>query len=113
MPSSRGWGTLALLALVIAWHTPTAIAQQPAASSANPAAGTPIVLPRPDFHFPGNVGRTYVDCDASQFPQPVQAPKGAPNIVLILIDDTGFGQYNTFGGIGNRRHLDATGCRAD
>jgi arylsulfatase len=23
--------------------------------------GTPDVLPRPDFHFPGNVGRTYLD----------------------------------------------------
>jgi arylsulfatase len=28
----------------------------------------------------------------------VQAPKGAPNIVLILIDDAGFGQFSTFGG---------------
>jgi arylsulfatase A-like enzyme len=55
-------------------------------------------LPRPDFHFPGNVGRTYKDSDPPQFPQPVQAPKGAPNIVLILIDDAGFGQFSTFGG---------------
>lgn len=61
-------------------------------------AGTPTVLPRPDFHFPGNVGRTYLDADPAQFPQPVQAPKGAPNIVLILIDDAGFGQFSTFGG---------------
>src|SRR5262249_57646211 len=60
--------------------------------------GTPSVLPRPDFHFPGNVGRTYLDSDPGQFPQPVQAPKGAPNIVLILIDDVGFGQFSTFGG---------------
>jgi len=60
--------------------------------------GTPSVLPRPDFHFPGNVGRTFADSDPAQFPQPVQAPKGAPNIVLILIDDVGFGQFSTFGG---------------
>jgi arylsulfatase len=40
---------------------------------------TPSVLSRPDFHFPGNVGRTYLDSDPPQFPQPVQAPKGAPN----------------------------------
>src|SRR5215470_11545536 len=53
-------------------------------------AGTPSVLPRPDFHFPGNVGRTFLDSDPAQFPQPVQAPKGAPNIVLILLDDAGF-----------------------
>jgi arylsulfatase len=63
-----------------------------------PAAGTPTVLPRPDFHFQGTVGRTYKDSDPGQFPQPVQAPKGAPNVVLILIDDAGFGQFATFGG---------------
>ncbi len=61
-------------------------------------AGTASVLPRPDFRFPGNVGRTILDSDQPQFPQPTQAPKGAPNVVLILLDDTGFGQYSTFGG---------------
>ena len=61
-------------------------------------AGTPEVLPRPDFRFPGEIGRTYLDSDPAQFPQPVQAPKGAPNILLILIDDAGFGQFSTFGG---------------
>ena len=59
---------------------------------------TPTVLPRPDFHYKGNVGRTYLESDPPQFPKPVQAPKGAPNILLILIDDCGFGQYSTFGG---------------
>jgi arylsulfatase A-like enzyme len=61
-------------------------------------AGTPNVLPRPDFRFPGEVGRTYLDSDPAQFPKPVKAPDGAPNILLILIDDCGFGQYGTFGG---------------
>src|SRR5579885_3330849 len=28
----------------------------------------------------------------------VKAPRGAPNVVLILIDDMGFGQPSTFGG---------------
>src|SRR5262249_41005985 len=59
---------------------------------------TTNVLPRPDFHFQGNFGRTYQDSDPPQFPQPVQAPKGAPNVLLILIDDVGFGQFGTFGG---------------
>ncbi len=69
-------------------------ADRPAAA----ATGTPDVLPRPDFHFTGNVGRTILDSDPPQFPQPVQPPKGEPNVVLILLDDTGFGQYSTFGG---------------
>jgi arylsulfatase A-like enzyme len=70
---------------------------QPVRAAEN-AQDTPNTLPRPDFHFPGNVGRTYLDSDSPRFPQPVQAPKGAPNIVLILIDDVGFGQFSTFGG---------------
>lgn len=59
---------------------------------------TPDHLPRPDFHFTGQVGRTFKDSDPAQFPQPTQAPEGAPNIVLILLDDVGFGQFSTFGG---------------
>src|SRR5205085_12294418 len=73
-------------------------AQDKARADPPSTAGTPSVLPRPDFHFSGNVGRTYLDSDKPQFPQPVQAPKGAPNIVLILLDDAGFGQFSTFGG---------------
>lgn len=61
-------------------------------------AETPNVLPRPDFKFPGEVGRTFPESDPPQFPQPDAAPKGAPNVVLLLIDDCGFGQYGTFGG---------------
>ncbi len=61
-------------------------------------ASTPDTLPRPDFHFSGQIGRTVLDSDPAQFPQPVQPPQGAPNIVLILLDDVGFGQFSTFGG---------------
>src|SRR6186713_1647025 len=61
-------------------------------------ANTPDILPRPDFHFTGEVGRTFKDSDPATFPQPVQPPKGAPNILLILLDDVGFGQFSTFGG---------------
>jgi arylsulfatase len=75
----------------------TARAEPPdTSSSASP--GTPTVLPRPDFRFQGRVGKTYKESDPPEFPQPVQAPKGAPNVVLILLDDSGFGQYSAFGG---------------
>lgn len=55
-------------------------------------------LPRPDFHFPGKVGRTYEDSDPPRFPKVVRPPKGAPNVLLILLDDAGFGQFSAFGG---------------
>ena len=75
------------LAAVVGLSCEAAFAQQGPAP--NKSAGTPQILPRPDSRFDGNVGRTYLDSDPPQFPQPVQAPKGAPNIVLILIDDAG------------------------
>jgi len=55
------------------------------------------VLPRPDPAFGGKIGKTFTD-SREDYPQPIHAPKGAPNIVLILIDDIGFGQPGTFGG---------------
>ena len=83
---------LSLVAIIV---VPVSAQEAPAATQ---SAGTPQILPRPDSHFDGNVGRTYLESDTPQFPQPVKAPEGAPNVVLILIDDAGFGQFSTFGG---------------
>lgn len=56
------------------------------------------VLPFEDFRYRGTIGRTIQESDPPQFPQIVRPPQGAPNIVLILIDDAGYGQFGTFGG---------------
>lgn len=55
------------------------------------------VLPRPDPKFNGIIGQTYKDSIPDKIPL-VKAPAGAPNVLLILIDDAGFGQWGTFGG---------------
>ncbi len=55
------------------------------------------VLPTPPAPFKGQIGLSAKDSQ-SDFPQPVRAPKGAPNIVLVLLDDVGFGASSTFGG---------------
>jgi arylsulfatase len=55
------------------------------------------VLPRPEPSFKGTIGRTYKDSVPDKIPL-VKAPGGAPNVLLILIDDCGFGQWGTFGG---------------
>ena len=55
------------------------------------------VLPRLEQPFAGKIGRTPKD-STPDFPKDVQAPKGAPNILLILTDDVGFGASSTFGG---------------
>lgn len=54
-------------------------------------------LPKPDPVFRGNIGQTYQDSTPS-YPLPVTAPKGSPNVLLILLDDVGFGMCSTFGG---------------
>jgi arylsulfatase len=56
-----------------------------------------IQLPKPDPQFKGKIGETYKDSTPS-YPQPVKAPKGAPNVLLVLLDDVGFGMCSTFGG---------------
>src|SRR5262249_54657452 len=55
------------------------------------------VLPRPEPPFKGKIGRT-VKTSMPDFPKGVEAPKGAPNVLLILTDDVGFGASSTFGG---------------
>ena len=67
-------------------------------SSAHAQAVPQNSLPYPDSHFNGFVGSTYLDSDPAKFPQPVKAPKGAPNVLLILLDDVGFGQFSVTGG---------------
>lgn len=42
--------------------------------------------------------RSVSDGFARHWPQPVNTPSGAPNIVLILLDDVGFGAASVFGG---------------
>jgi arylsulfatase A-like enzyme len=55
------------------------------------------VLPQPTPEFKGVIGTTYKDSKPDKIPI-INPPKGAPNILLILIDDCGFGQWGTFGG---------------
>ena len=57
------------------------------------------VLPIPDPNFGGTAGRTLdasvPDWTVNMTPSP---PEGAPNVLLVLIDDSGFGNPSTFGG---------------
>jgi arylsulfatase len=67
------------------------------AREAEVIAGPGSQLPQPDPAFGGKVGETYKDSTPS-FPLPVRAAKGSPNVLLILLDDVGFGMCSTFGG---------------
>lgn len=61
------------------------------------SAAAQNVLPHPEPAFKGQIGRTVKD-SKPDFPKEVQAPKGAPNILLIMTDDVGFGASSPFGG---------------
>jgi len=61
------------------------------------AALSQEVLPRPEAPFKGKIERT-VKGSVPDFPKGVEAPKGAPNVLLILTDDVGFGATSTYGG---------------
>src|SRR3954462_15505490 len=58
------------------------------------------ILPLPEPRFHGRIGSTYVDSEADiiSFPTP---PAGAPNVLLVLLDDVGFAHTSTFGGPAN------------
>jgi len=56
-------------------------------------------VPAPDPKFKEKVGKTYHDsqADPAMF-KSTTAPEGAPDILLVMIDDAGFGATSTFGG---------------
>jgi arylsulfatase A-like enzyme len=74
---------IAATGISLAAHTPWALAQDS--------------FPKVDPPFAG-----HVDIDVRKstpsWPKPLTAQQGAPNIVLILIDDVGFSTTSTFGG---------------
>ena len=55
------------------------------------------ILPLPEPRFQGRIGSTYADSEADII-SAASAPPGGPNVLLILLDDVGFGQTSTFGG---------------
>ena len=62
-----------------------------------------IPLPTPPFE--GDIARIITDSKPRKLQQQT-APDGAPNIVMIMLDDVGFGSFATFGGPVNTPGLD-------
>ena len=61
------------------------------------AAYAQDVLPRPEKPLPAQVERTWQDSKPAKI-EGTKAPANAPNIVIVLLDDVGFGAAGTFGG---------------
>src|SRR5690606_31954227 len=55
------------------------------------------VLPKPQGSFTGRISEG-IESSRPAWPNPVTAPKDAPNVVVILTDDVAFGASSTFSG---------------
>src|SRR6266481_5165218 len=57
------------------------------------------ILPIPDRPYAGFVAYDARDPN-SRFPpiEPLRPPQGAPNVLIVLLDDVGFGASSVFGG---------------
>ncbi|MGH8435855.1 MAG: sulfatase-like hydrolase/transferase, partial [Pseudomonas sp.] len=56
------------------------------------------VLPATPPAFAGTIGQTYLDSTPDWHPvAPLQAPQGAPNVLLIMLDDVGYAQLGAYG----------------
>ncbi len=63
-----------------------------------------------DFHawaqeFGGKIGRSYEESE-EWWADPVRPPEDAPNILILLLDDVGFAQIGSFGGLIETPNID-------
>src|SRR5579862_1789599 len=93
-------GMLAGLGLLVIGHV-CASAQQITGTPGSPGATTTVPgtqLPSPDPKF-GGVIKEKASESTPWWPPRVVPPMGAPNVLLIMTDDQGFGAPGTFGGV--------------
>jgi arylsulfatase A-like enzyme len=90
-------------ALLVAWSLTAAVVR---AQQINGVAGSSNAtisikgnqLPPPPMKFGGVIKESYLD-SKPWWPPRVVPPKGAPNVLLIMTDDQGYGVPGTFGGV--------------
>jgi hypothetical protein len=90
-----------ICAAVLMTVAPLAQAQQITGTPGSPGATTSIdgkQLPAPDPKFGGVIKDGALQSKAWWAPR-IVPPKGAPNVLLIMTDDVGFGAPSTFGGV--------------
>ena len=114
-PERQGWmnsvvGVLrfAVSVTMLLSGTVSAMAQQIIGVPGSPSATMTIdgkQLPPPELPFGGVIKENAAQSKPWWAPR-VVPPKGAPNVLLIMTDDVGFGAPSTFGGIIPTPNLD-------
>jgi arylsulfatase len=92
---------LVLSASVLALTAGSTFAQQITGTPGSPSATTTIdgkYLPPPPAPFGGTINLGAKD-SKPYWPPTVVPPKGAPNVLLIMTDDQGYGISSSFGGV--------------
>ena len=82
--------------------------QQTSGTPGSPSATKTVdgrYLPNPPSQFGGQIGLSAAD-SKPYWPAQVVPPKDAPNILLIITDDAGYGVASTFGGVIPTPNLD-------
>ena len=95
------WPALALSAVMVMASIPSANAQQTTGTPGSPSATTTIPgnqLPAPPPKFGGVINESATQ-SKPYWPPRLVPPKGAPNVLLIMTDDQGYGVSSTFGGV--------------
>src|SRR6266516_6323895 len=90
-----------MLAAAVMAVAPSAWTQQIHGTPGSPDATVTIdgkQIPPPPMPFGGVIKESVKD-STPYWPPRVVAPKGAPNILLIMTDDQGYGISSTFGGV--------------
>jgi len=101
LPKDRGPLRLVVASLFFLLAAVTVNAQQINGTPGSPSATTTIdgtQLPAPDPKFGGVIKENAAQSKPWWAPR-VVPPKGAPNVLLIMTDDVGFGAPGTFGGV--------------
>ncbi len=94
-------GHAAVFLIAAALAVAPAVAQQVTGTLGSPSATTTIdgkALPPPPPKFGGVIKEDSKD-STPYWPPTVVPPKGAPNVLLIMTDDQGYGVSGTFGGV--------------
>ena len=92
---------IAVSCVAFAFYSSCCFAEQVTGELGSPSATTTISgkqLPPPDPKFGGVIKEKASESKAWWAPR-VVPPKGAPNVLLIMTDDVGFGAPGTFGGV--------------
>src|SRR4249920_1785708 len=93
--------TIAAFVVVVTLAVTPVAAQQVTGQLGSPSATTTLdgnQLPPPPPKFGGVIKESAKD-SKTWWPPRVVPPKGAPNVLLIMTDDQGYGVSGTFGGV--------------